>query len=139
VKREPSQKYYPVYAFLFFFATIILLLWSLLLSYRLPPSFTVHQWLFVWVGFDLAMASLLAITGVSLLRRSPSAPLFACVVATMLLCDSWFDLTTAWGSHKFPASLLFAVIEISAASFLFVQAHRHNLRQVGHTKSPDQQ
>jgi hypothetical protein len=94
----------------------VLIPWTLLLAYRLPASHTSRHWDVAWVGFDLALATALACTGVAIARRSAWAPMAAAVAATLLLCDAWFDNVLANGrGERFEAAVEALAVEIPLA------------------------
>ena len=110
---------------------VVLIPWTLVLAYRLPARHTSHHWDLAWVGFDLALAAALAVTGLTIARRSAWAPSAAAVAATLLLCDAWFDVVLASGrEEQVEAGLEAALVEIPLAIFLVVLA-RHYEHTIG--------
>jgi len=110
---------------------IVLIPWTLVLAYRLPARHTSHHWDLAWVGFDLALAAALAVTGLTIARRSAWAPSAAAVAATLLLCDAWFDIVLASGrEEQFEAGLEAVLVEVPLAIFLVVLA-RHYEHAIG--------
>ena len=98
---------------------VVLIPWTLVLAYRLPARHTSHHWDIAWVGFDLALAAALAVTGLTIARRSTWAPSAAAIAATLLLCDAWFDVVLASGHDGQIEAVLEAVlVEIPLAIFL---------------------
>lgn len=98
---------------------VLLIPWTLVLAYRLPARHTSHHWDIAWVGFDLALAAALAVTGLTIARRSTWAPSAAAVAATLLFCDAWFDVVLASGHDGQVEAVLEAVlVEIPLAIFL---------------------
>lgn len=95
----------------------VLIPWTLLLAYRLPASHTSRHWDVAWVGFDLALATALACTGVAIARRSAWAPMAAAVAATLLLCDAWFDNVLASGLHEHIEAATEVLVEVPLALF----------------------
>lgn len=99
-------------------AGAVLVVWTLVLAYRLPARHTSHHWDVAWVGFDVALAVALGATGWSITRRSSWAPSAAAVAATLLLCDAWFDNVLADGrGEQIEAALEAALVEIPLALF----------------------
>ena len=80
---------------------IALLPWSAYLSATLPSRHVTRHWDLAWAGFDLfeALALLALLRGI--VRRSDFVPMFAAVAGTALLCDAWFDVTTAAPGRAF--------------------------------------
>ena len=102
---------------------VLLIPWTLVLAYRLPARHTSHHWDIAWVGFDLALAAALAVTGLTIARRSTWAPSAAAVAATLLFCDAWFDVVLASGHDGQVEAVLEAVlVEIPLAIFLILLA-----------------
>lgn len=81
----------------FMVMSLLLAPWTLWLVWTLPNRQLADHWGLAWGGFDVALASGLAMTAVLLLRRSPHAGIVAAVTATLLVCDAWFDVTTSSG------------------------------------------
>jgi uncharacterized membrane protein len=99
-------------------AGAVLVVWTLVLAYRLPARHTSHHWDVAWVGFDVALALALAATGWSVARRSAWASSAAAVAATLLLCDAWFDNVLANGrGEQIEAAIEAALVEIPLALF----------------------
>lgn len=73
----------------------VVVLWTLVLAYRLPAKHTTLHWDVAWVGFDIALAAALGATGWGIARRAAWAPSAAAVAATLLLSDAWFDTVLA--------------------------------------------
>ena len=96
----------------------LLITWTLVLAYRLPAQHTSQHWDLAWVGFDVALAGALGAWGWSIARREPWAPSAAAVVATLLLCDAWFDnvLANGHGEHL-EAALEAVLVELPLALF----------------------
>ncbi|HEY3766067.1 MAG TPA: hypothetical protein VGL44_13000 [Gaiellales bacterium] len=69
--------------------------WTLWIAYDLPQRHLARHWDVAWVGFDVAMAALLLATAYGALRRAVWIQSTAAAAATMLVCDAWFDVTTA--------------------------------------------
>jgi hypothetical protein len=93
----------------------LLVLWSMVLAVTLPHSVDVGAWRLAWVGFDLALATTFAVTGVLLLRGRRSAAIGLVVAATMLATDAWFDVALSFTST---ALLLALLVELPTAAFL---------------------
>jgi hypothetical protein len=103
---------------------VVLVPWTLYLGYRLPASHTSHGWDIAWIGFDIALALMLALTGAAIVRRSTLAPVFAAVAATLLCCDAWFDNVLASGaSEHMEAAVEAAFAEIPLALVCLWLAH----------------
>ncbi len=87
----------------------MLIPWTSFLAVTLPSHFRAHNWSVTWVGFDAAlMLVLIATAWAAWFRRQVLAAL-SVVAATMLLCDAWFDVNTAWGTHGVKVSIATAL------------------------------
>ena len=98
-------------------AAIFLLGWILYLAATLPRTYTTGHWRLTWVGFDGALAAALAATAVLALWRRQLVILAAMIAGSLLLCDAWFDATTAAGSDRW-LSFLSIPIEVGLALVL---------------------
>jgi hypothetical protein len=87
----------------------LLLPWSLYLGTSLPGRYVARHWTLTWVGFDVILALLFTGTAVLGLLRRELVALTAFASGVLLLCDAWFDITTA-DSHDRPFSILTAVV-----------------------------
>jgi hypothetical protein len=110
--------------------TAVLVLWTLVLAYRLPAEHTSRHWDVAWVGFDIALAAALGATGWSIARRASWAPSAGAVAATLLLCDAWFDTVLANGhGEQVEAALEAGLVEVPLALFC-VWFARHSQQTV---------
>ena len=79
-------------------AALILAPWSLWLAISLPRRTAAYNWGAAWAGFDLLLSIALALTAISVWRRSHWALTVSGIAAGMLVCDAWFDVMTS--SHQ---------------------------------------
>jgi hypothetical protein len=70
--------------------------WTLWLTYRLPARHVTEHYDVAWVGFDIGLAVLFAVTAWAALRGSRLVVPLAAATAAMLVCDAWFDVVTSW-------------------------------------------
>ncbi len=108
-------------------ACLVLVPWTVLLAATLPRQYTASHWTLTWVGFDVTLAGSLAVTAWLAYRRRQAVAVAALVTGTLLVCDAWFDLTTASHGGDFAlstASALFAELPLAVLLFL---AARHIL------------
>ncbi|BBY03872.1 hypothetical protein [Mycobacterium seoulense] len=98
--------------------------WLGYLSVTLPENYVAHNWPVTWVGFDLLLVGfMLATAALGYLRRQLLVPA-AFTTGVLLICDAWFDLTTA-GPKDFWLSVTTALlIEVPLAVFLIFSAQR---------------
>lgn len=95
-------------------AAAFLVGWVLYLAATLPRTYTTGHWRLTWVGFDCALASTLAATAALALWRRQLVILTSMIAGSLLVCDAWFDVTTAAGSDRW-LSWLSVPIEIGLA------------------------
>ncbi len=97
-----------------------LLPWTAYLSATLPSEHLANHWDVAWAGLDLFEAAALVALLVAIVRRSPLVPMFAAVAGTALLCDAWFDVTTAGSGRSFHWAIAEAfVAELPLAALCF--------------------
>jgi hypothetical protein len=83
--------------------------WSVYLGRSLPNRYVSPHWTLTWVGFDVILAVLFTGTAVLGLLRRELVALTAFASGVLLLCDAWFDITTA-NAHDRPFSIFIAVV-----------------------------
>jgi hypothetical protein len=104
-------------------ASIGLIPWILLLAITSPPRYVAAHWTTTWVGFDAAELVALAATAWFAWKRRQALILAAFIAGTLLLCDAWFDVTTARAGNDEMESVLAALlIELPLAMVLFATA-----------------
>lgn len=106
-------------------ACIVLAAWIGYLAVSLPAFYRASSWRGVWVGFDVAELVVFAITGWAAWRRRQILIICLIVLATLLLCDAWFDVVLDTGTAGFISSLLSALlIEVPVAVIAVLVARR---------------
>ncbi|MGB3480924.1 MAG: hypothetical protein WBB07_01745 [Mycobacterium sp.] len=112
--------------------------WVVYLAFTLPRDYTVRDWPLTWVGFDSLLIAFMAGTAfLAWLHRLPLV-FFAFTTGILLLCDAWFDITTA-GPGELPTAavsavlggLLAAVLIAGAVSLVRLNAGRNWLLERG--------
>jgi hypothetical protein len=104
---------------------ILLAAWIGYLAVSLPGFYRAGSWRGAWVGFDVAELVVFAITGWAAWRRRQILIMCLIVLATLLLCDAWFDVVLNTRTAGFPSSLLSALlIEVPIAVIAIVVARR---------------
>ncbi|GIH18007.1 hypothetical protein [Rugosimonospora africana] len=98
--------------------------WTARLATTLPERYVTQHWSITWVGFDSVLLLSFAATGWATLRGGRAVWAAAAVTATLLLCDAWFDLTTASTPSDLTAGAVAAAGEIPLAALLLYLAHR---------------
>jgi hypothetical protein len=94
--------------------------WSVVLAYTLPNRYTADHWATTWVGFDVLLALSFAATALAIARRSRVLRAAPVVSATLLVCDAWFDLTTASSSDLTGSAVTAALSVPVAGALLFL-------------------
>lgn len=74
---------------------VALVPWVLYVSLTLPVQYEVHNWRYTWVGFDLFLAALMALTAYCGWRRKQVVMPLSFATGVLLACDAWFDVMTA--------------------------------------------
>jgi hypothetical protein len=104
---------------------IALAVWTGVLAVTLPRYYRSGGWRGAWVGFDIALLIALAATGWAAWRGRQVLIICLVVLATLLLCDAWFDVVLDLRTPGFQVSLLSAVIvELPLAALAIVAARR---------------
>jgi hypothetical protein len=104
-------------------ACIGLIPWIVLLAVTSPPHYVAAHWTTTWVGFDAAELLSLAATAWCAWKRRQALVLAAYISGTLLLCDVWFDVTTARPGRDQMESILTAmVVELPLALMLIATA-----------------
>jgi hypothetical protein len=102
---------------LFAIAAVVLLPWTLWLTFTLPSRFVTRHYDLAWVGFDIALAAAFGATSWAALRAPQWLGPAAAATGTMLLCDAWFDVVTSLGSGDvLEAVLEAALVELPLAA-----------------------
>jgi hypothetical protein len=106
-------------------ACIVLAAWIGVLAVTLPKFYRTGTWRGAWVGFDVALLIAFAATGWTAWRRRQLLIISLIVLATLLLCDAWFDVVLDVDTPGFLASLLSAlVVELPLAVLAIAMARR---------------
>jgi hypothetical protein len=109
-KRRLSDRSAHFLALAFVAISIGLIPWTLFLAATLPSRHVQSDFYDVgWAGFDVALATMIALTGIGLLRRAAWVQATAASAATLLVCDAWFDVLGSSHHGERLVSLLLAV------------------------------
>jgi hypothetical protein len=104
-------------AFVLGVIAVLLVPWTLWLTFTLPTRHLAHHYRLAWVGYDVFLAAAFAATAIAALRASEWLQPLAALTGTMLLCDAWFDvITSATGDELGKAifEALFAELPLAA-------------------------
>jgi len=109
--------------------------WTLYLTFTLPSRQVSEHYDVAWVGFDIALLSVMATTAYLAVRGSEWLVPFAAVTGTMLVCYAWFDVVTSIGGNDWAEAVLeaiFAELPLAAVCALIVyDAERFRQATVG--------
>ncbi|MGR6318549.1 hypothetical protein Q2K19_00050 [Micromonospora soli] len=114
------------------FAVLALLTlpWIGYLAVTLPRHALSVHYRAAWVGFDLGLVALLALTAVQAYRGHRQVGLAATATATMLMVDAWFDVTTTPSGPDLVVSVLLAALVELPLAGVCVWIARHGDRMV---------
>lgn len=112
--RTQRERYVAITAV----AAAFLVGWVVYLAVTLPRTYTTGHWRLTWVGFDCALALTLAATALLALWRRQLVILTSAMAGSLLLCDAWFDTTTAAGPDRWLSLMSVPVETILAVTLL---------------------
>jgi hypothetical protein len=108
---------------LFALAGLVLVPWVVVLAVLLPPDHLAAHWDVAWVGFDVALAVVLASVALAGWRRSPWLEGAATAAATLLFVDAWFDILTSSTTAELVVSVSEALlVELPLAALCLLLA-----------------
>lgn len=91
--------------------------WIIYLGLTLPQNYTVRDWPLTWVGFDILLVVFMTATAILTWLHRQVVVLPAFTTGILLVCDAWFDLTTA-GSDELPVTVVTAFLGCLLAAIL---------------------
>src|SRR5580704_8857793 len=104
---------------------LVLAAWIGVLAVTLPRYYRSGGWRGAWVGFDLGLLITFAITAWAGWRHRQLVIVCLVVLATLLCCDAWFDVTLDLRTSDFLVSLLMALcVELPLAALALIGARR---------------
>jgi len=104
---------------------ILLAAWIGVLAVTLPRHYHTGAWRAAWVGFDVGLLAAFAAAGWTAWRRRQLLIVCLVVLATLLVCDAWFDVVLDVATTGFPTSLLSALLfELPLAALAIFMARR---------------
>ncbi len=99
--------------------------WIGVLAVTLPLHYRAGGWSAAWVGFDVVLFLGFAATAWAAWRRRQVLILCLVVLATLLVCDAWFDITLDFATRGFAFSVLLALlVELPLAVVALIGARR---------------
>jgi hypothetical protein len=112
-----------------------LIVWTVFLALSLPKENLEHHYRLTWAGFDLIEVLAIYLTAHLAFRLDARVVFPATVVATLLVADAWFDITTSSTAQAATQALIVALcVELPAAAFSLYVAHRvgRRVRELAH-------
>jgi hypothetical protein len=122
-------------AWAYLIVAVGLIVWTVFLALSLPKENLEHHYRLTWVGFDLILALAVYLTAHMAFRLDAKVLAPATVVATLLVVDAWFDITTSATAKAATGALILALaVELPAAAFSLYVAHRvgRRVRELAH-------
>jgi hypothetical protein len=112
-------------AWVYLIVAVGLVVWTVFLALSLPKENLEHHYRLTWTGFDLIEVLAIYLTAHMAFRLDARVVYPATVVATLLVADAWFDITTsATAAAATQALILALLVELPAAAFSLYVAHR---------------
>jgi hypothetical protein len=105
---------------------ILLVPWIGYLAATLPRAARAYERV-PWVGLDIGLMILLALTAILAWRGSIRVAFTATATATMLVIDAWFDITTSIRNLDRLEALAMSVVELALAAVCVLLAHHAEL------------
>lgn len=105
-------------------AALVLLPWIVYLANSLPDHYVARNWAAAWVGFDVVLLAMFALTATLGLLRSQLVVLSAVGTGVLLACDAWFDVLTAGPSDRWLSTATALFVELPIAVVLIAGAFR---------------
>lgn len=104
---------------------LVLAAWIGVLAVTLPPYYRTGSWRGAWVGFDVALFCTFATAAWAAWRRRQLLIITLVVLATLLVCDAWFDVVLDARTSGFLPSLASALlVELPLAGLAVAMARR---------------
>lgn len=108
-------------------SAVCLVPWTIYLGFTLPRHYVAGHWRLAWVGFDVMLIVAFAATAFFGFLRRQLLVLSAFVTGVLLICDAWFDVTTA-NAHDLPFSVADAALVEIPIAILLIGTSLHLLR-----------
>jgi hypothetical protein len=104
---------------------VVLAVWIGYLAVALPHFYRTGSWRGAWVGLDVGELAAFAAVGWAAWRRRQLLVIALIVLATLLICDAWFDVVLDLHTSGFWESVASAlVLELPLALIAIVMARR---------------
>jgi hypothetical protein len=105
-------------------AVLVLPPWIAYLALSLPDHYVARNWAAAWVGFDVLLLVMFALTAILGLLRRQLLVLSAFGTGVLLVCDAWFDVVTAAPSDRWFSAATALFVELPVAALLIGSALR---------------
>lgn len=109
---------------------VTLVPWTIYLGFALPSQYEAHNWRVAWVGFDVILLTSMALTFWLAWRMRQLVILSSFTTGVLLVCDAWFDVTTAAPDERI-WSIMSALLAELPLAFTLVYGALRLLRVVG--------
>lgn len=103
---------------------VVLVPWTFYLAVTLPRRYVAHHWDLVWVGFDVLLLAMLALTAWLGWQRRQAMVLTSFATGVLVLADAWFDVLTAQPDDAVLSVVVAALVEVPVALLLISAAIR---------------
>jgi hypothetical protein len=113
--RMTARAPYRTMAGVFATSAAVVTAWTILLAFHVSSDSRTVDWTLVWCGLDGLEAAAMGLTAWLLHRRDGRAGLVAAALATSMLVDAWFDVTTARPDHFAVSVVMALTLEIPFA------------------------
>jgi len=105
-------------------AVLVLIPWIVYLGMTLPQRHTAPHWDLTWVGFDVMLLVSFAGTAAFGLLRRQLLVVSAVATGVLLICDAWFDVTTAGPDGRWLSIASALLVELPVAALALNTALR---------------
>src|ERR1035441_3316317 len=121
--RPAAQRHRTIILMAIIGCCVALAAWIGVLAVTLPRYYRSGGWRGAWVGFDVVLLVTFAITAWAGWRHRQLVIACLVVLATLLCCDAWFDVTLDLRTSGFLVSLLLAgCVELPLAGLALIGA-----------------
>jgi hypothetical protein len=103
---------------------LILIAWTSRLWFTLPRHYVAGNWNLAWTGFDVGLLGCFSITAWALWKQRQIVVTASMITSVLLLCDAWFDISTAHGHDRAVSVALAVFAELPMAALLGVLSVR---------------
>ena len=97
-------------AWVYLIVAVGLIVWTVFLALSLPRENLERHFRLTWTGFDLILVLAMYLTAHMAFRLDARVVFPATVVATLLVVDAWFDVTTSTTAEGATEALILALL-----------------------------